>query len=264
MTVLNVAPVAVAAPTVPLDDGSTYAFDANTAFVDADGDALTFSAVGLPAWASLNAATGIISGTVPSDASTMGPVAFTVTVDDGDGGSVSTTVTFDPRNVPPVVTTSPPDRAYPEETDVNIDIAGFFADGGSDADPLTFSVTGLPDGLSFDPATNLITGTTAVGSSSSTPYQITVTVDDGQGGVITDIFLIRVGDFSYEEREPADPPAPFAREGVDLFADDGDVDGFLARALNDIQDLNPTTGLEHVRRHHSFGRFGGGAALWCN
>lgn len=65
--------------------------------------------------------------------------------------------------------------------------AGTFTD--VDGDPLSYSLSALPAGLSFNPATRIISGTpTAIGTTS-----VTVTVDDGNGGTATDVFNIVVG-----------------------------------------------------------------------
>ncbi len=52
---------------------------------DPDGDPVTYSAVGLPPGLTLDAATGLITGTVSSTA--PGSYAVTVTVSDGSGSS---------------------------------------------------------------------------------------------------------------------------------------------------------------------------------
>lgn len=53
----------------------------------------------------------------------------------------------------------------------------FFA-SDPDGDPLTFSATGMPPGLTIDPATGTITGT----FTETCMCQVTVTVTDGRGG----------------------------------------------------------------------------------
>ena len=58
---------------------------------DPDGDALSFSATGLPPGLSLDATTGVISGTLPFD----GAGRYTVTVSVSDGtGTASTTFSW--------------------------------------------------------------------------------------------------------------------------------------------------------------------------
>ena len=49
------------------------------------------------------------------------------------------------------------------------------------ADTLTYAATGLPGGLTIDPASGLISGTIAAGASMSGPYAVTVTATDDKG-----------------------------------------------------------------------------------
>lgn len=69
---------------------------------DANGDTLSWSVSG-PAWATIDAATGVV--TVAPPASVTGTFTVTVTANDGWGGIASTsfTVTVTPGNVPPVI-----------------------------------------------------------------------------------------------------------------------------------------------------------------
>ena len=76
-----------------------------------------------------------------------------------------------PINVTPV-----PDQNSFEGGSVNLPIT---ATGGDAA--LVYSATGLPPGLTIDPATGVIVGTINVGASTGTPYAVTVTVDDNDG-----------------------------------------------------------------------------------
>jgi large repetitive protein len=48
-----------------------------------------------------------------------------------------------------------------------------------DNDQLSYDAENLPDGLSIDPDTGLISGTIAADAASSTPYSITVDADNG-------------------------------------------------------------------------------------
>ena len=49
----------------------------------------------------------------------------------------------------------------------------------SDGDPLTWTATGLPAGLSIDPSSGTISGTPAPSAASPMPYNVTVTASDG-------------------------------------------------------------------------------------
>ncbi|MEL6734639.1 MAG: putative Ig domain-containing protein, partial [Pseudomonadota bacterium] len=157
------------------------------------GDTLNFTSTALPAWLMLDAGTGILSGVAPSDASTSGPVFVTVTADDGEGGSDQLNVTITPQNAVPVVLGSAPDLQLRDGDLVSYDVAAHFADAAPDSDVLTLSVTGLPAGVSFDPITGLISGSVASQAGGSGVFAVTMTANDGQGGVVSDGFTITVG-----------------------------------------------------------------------
>ena len=50
-----------------------------------------------------------------------------------------------------------------------------------DDDPLTFSAQGLPEGLSINPASGWITGATQNGATLSSPYEVTIRVQEDSG-----------------------------------------------------------------------------------
>ncbi|MGI9357279.1 MAG: Ig-like domain-containing protein, partial [Rhizobiaceae bacterium] len=235
MDVVNTVPVASTAQTVTVDDGSVLSVDANTLFTDADGDTLAFSIGTLPPWLQFNAATGILTGTAPSDASVTGPFTVTVTADDAEGGMATIDITIDPQNPAPVTTRTIPDLFVAEEEAVDIDLNGLFVDGGFDTDPVTISVTGLPEGVTFDPLTGLISGVTVDGSGSATPYVVAVTADDGQGGITTYSFSIRVGNPSFIE--DTDPLIGLTDAGSDN-SDDEEITGEITDTLADLSSLN--------------------------
>ena len=104
---------------------------------DPDGDTLTYSATGLPPGLSINATTGVISGTLPFDAAGAHR--------DGVGGGW---IADDEPDLPldghehepaPVVT-APADQTSAEGAAVTLAIVASDPDG----DVLTFSATGLP------------------------------------------------------------------------------------------------------------------------
>ena len=55
-------------------------------------------------------------------------------------------------------------------------------------DTLTYSASGLPIGLSINPSTGLISGVISQTAATGSPYSVTVTVDDGNGGTDGETF----------------------------------------------------------------------------
>ena len=138
---------------------------------DPNGDALTFSATGLPAGLQINTSTGRIAG-VPTTAQTA---TVNVTVSDGTlSASQSFTWTIRRVNTPPVLT-DPPDQVTDAGSPATLQLQATDANG----DTLTFSATGLPAGMQIAAATGLVSGTpTTVGV--FTPI---VSVSDGTASV---------------------------------------------------------------------------------
>ncbi|MBV6422382.1 MAG: hypothetical protein NAOJABEB_00161 [Steroidobacteraceae bacterium] len=175
----NAAPTISGTPAATVQAGTAYAFTPNAS--DANGDPLTFSVTGLPAWASFNAATGRVSGT-PAEANvgTSGDIVISVT--DGTATTslaafritVTTGTTPPPANTPPVISGVP-------AASVIVGTAYSFQPSASDAngDTLTFSISGMPAWASFSTSTGRLSGTpNAVGTFSN----IVIGVSDGKGG----------------------------------------------------------------------------------
>ena len=202
---------------------------------DADGDPLTFAVAGQPA-----NGTVLISAdgryTYLPAANFNGPDSFTYTVSDG-----TTTVTFTVSLTVSDIEDPPsgeiPNQAFDDAGTVNLDISGFFTD--PDGDDLTFTQTGLPAGLTMNDA-GLITGRIASDASQANPggvYVVTVTVDDGAGGVINRDFTITVSNpppvaqndaFATGENTPL-AGSVFGNNGSGADADpDGDAIGVVA------------------------------------
>ncbi|SFB06457.1 F5/8 type C domain-containing protein [Cohnella sp. OV330] len=76
--------------------------------------------------------------------------------------------------------------------DVSYDLTlGLEASGGSA--PYSWSVTGLPEGLSFNAATGDITGTVAEGAAAASPYTVTITVKDANDETVSVTNTLAVG-----------------------------------------------------------------------
>jgi hypothetical protein len=172
----------------PVYSGSPYTLDQGTAYVltpTNTGGAATGWAVTsgtLPAGLSINAGSGVISGT-PTTAG--GPTTVTVTAT-GASGSGSTNVTFTVVTNPPVFayTGSP----YTFTRGVAITPIGPTVTGG--ATPTGYSVLpALPTGLSINASTGQISGTPTAITASST-YTVTATSAGGSGTTGVDIEIV--------------------------------------------------------------------------
>jgi subtilase family serine protease len=136
----------------------------------ASGQTLTYSATGLPAGLSINASSGLISGTP----TTAGSNSVTVTAKDttGASGSASFTWTVNSAAGNTVTVTNPGTQTTTVGNSVSLQISATDSGGLS----LTFSATGLPAGLSIS-SSGLISGSPTTAGSSS----VTVTAKDSTG-----------------------------------------------------------------------------------
>ena len=138
---------------VPLQDqtinlGSSFSATA----VGVGGDsAYTYSATGLPLGVTIDARTGVMSGkpTVP------GGYRVTATVKDGLGGTFSDTFQLTVQTSTALYVTSPGDQTTAVGESVSL---ALHSNGALLGLRPAYSVTGLPDGLSLNPAQGTITG----------------------------------------------------------------------------------------------------------
>ncbi|MBF2214258.1 putative Ig domain-containing protein, partial [Staphylococcus epidermidis] len=150
---------------------------------DNSGQAVTNKVEGLPDGVTFDEATNTISGT-PSE---VGSYTVTVTTTDESGNSETTTFTIDVKD-----TTKPTVESIANQTqEVNTEITPIIIESGDNSgQAVTNKVDGLPDGVTFDEATNTISGTPSeVGS-----YDVTVTTTDESGNSETTTFTIDVKD----------------------------------------------------------------------
>jgi len=232
----NVPPI-VTQPIGPQSgvDGQPVTIPTADSFDDPDGDILTFTATGLPEGLSIDPASGVITGALPSDSSVDGPYTVTVTVTDEQGDSVSETFELAVTNPAPIVNVLPPATINVGEP-YTVDIGAVTSD--SDGDVLTFTATGLPEGLTIDPATGVITGAPTVPADG--PYIVEITVSDGQGGTSVQTLELTVNEDPYVA---GDKPVVILPLGKDVMgrsksvgvyvADDYAASSSLARAGNE-------------------------------
>jgi hypothetical protein len=172
-TVNDVTTPAVTNPGDQTSDEGTAVTLAVTAG-DADSDSLTYTATGLPAGLGIDSSTGVISGTVGPQAAQSSPYTVSVSASDGRNAD-STTFTWTVNDVTTPVVTDPGPQTSKEGDAVSLAITA----SDSDSDPLTYSATGLPAGLSINATTGVISGTVGPQAAQSSPYSVTVSASDG-------------------------------------------------------------------------------------
>ncbi|HSG78512.1 MAG TPA: putative Ig domain-containing protein, partial [Acidimicrobiia bacterium] len=201
---------------------------------------------GLPDGLSIDPVTGEVSGTITYDASPSSPYSVTVTVTDDDVASLSSSVSFSwdvaNTNRAPVVE-MPADPALAEGSTVDTTIVAVDPDG----DTLTWTATGLPDGLMIDSATGRITG--VLDFSSAGTYPITVTVaEDGSPAFIETVEFTWAASDTNRAPLVTVPDSVSVQEGAEIVvlvgAEDPDGDGvrFTATGMPPGSAIDPLTG----------------------
>ncbi|MGA0556323.1 putative Ig domain-containing protein [Larkinella sp. VNQ87] len=211
-TPTNQPPVAPSVSNLTATINSAYTSAALPVFTDPNNDALTYALSGLPNGLSFNAGSRVISGT-PTQ---TGPFNLTYSATDGKSSPVTVTITLTvnegsgtpPVNQPPVAPTvsnltATVNTAY---TSAALPV---FTDPNSDA--LTYALSGLPNGLSFNTGSRVISGTpTQQGS-----FNLTYSATDGKSEPVTVALTLTVNPAT------STPPLPAAN-----------FDGYLTQEVN--------------------------------
>jgi hypothetical protein len=168
-------------------EGQSFSLNVSSHFAaPAAGDALIFSA-SLPTGLSIDAHTGVISGT-PTD-SDYGTNAVTVTATDAHGKAISESFHLQVGDSGPTATAIA-DQSANEGQAFSLNVSSHFAAPAA-GDALTFSAK-LPTGLSIDAHTGVISGTPTDSDYGSNA--VTVTATDAHGKAISESFHLQVGD----------------------------------------------------------------------
>ncbi len=264
-TVVAVNSLPVASVTSPLrgDESTTFTTTASVSDPDS-GDTHTWSlAPGtdlVPAWLTIDPATGVISA-APAESDGPTSVGVSVVVSDGtDSDTATLSVIVDETNQAPAL---PGDRLATAAVGEAVSIANAASDPDLPANTLLYSVDALPPGLAIDPATGEITGTIAPTAVASYVSNVTV-VDDGSpslsdllridwtitGIISPDIGEVQVRTFvdtganGLATGAVGDTDNPLAGTIVSLFLDDGD--GIAEAASQDTLVTSTTTTGDHT------------------
>jgi VCBS repeat-containing protein len=265
----NVAPTTSGPVNANATEDLPFSFGMNSFFADANpGDPLTLSASGLPAWLSISP-NGFLVGT-PANAD-VGSELITVTATDSQGLDVTTTVTITIANTndDPIITPIA-DRTVEEGVLFTLDLNSFISDpdvgdmltvsadqaDGIDGDGNPINLQPLPDWLTFDDTTLILSGTpdeSDVGAS----FGVFVLAVDQAGLSDSELFQVTVQDVNDPPELVMDIPDDSVNEdqaySLDLtnFFTDPDVNDSLSyeaelasgMALPSWLTLNLNTGL---------------------
>jgi len=176
----NLPPIIAGTPVTTLAAGSFYTFTPTAG--DPDGDALTFNATNVPAWATFNKFTGAMTGT-PTEAN-VGMTGM-ITIEVSDSKAITQLPAFQIQ-VSSNATTPPPANVAPTiagtaAATATVGQTYTFAPVGDDAndDTLSFTIQNKPAWLTFTPSTGHVSGTPATANIGSTG-PIVIVVSDGQ------------------------------------------------------------------------------------
>jgi Putative Ig domain len=194
-TPVNITPTISGNPTATVVAGTTYLFQPST--TDGDGDTLTFSATGLPAWANINAQTGAISGT-PSQANVGTTADIVLSVWDGEAGAslpafrITISSSLPPPVSPPASNAAPVISGSPS-TSIQATNGYTFTPAASDPEsrPLTFSISNRPAWAAFSTSTGTLSGTPTT-AQVQTYGNIVISVSDGALSAALPAFSITV------------------------------------------------------------------------
>ena len=224
VTAANDSPTAVA-PLPPRSDadGEAVSFNVASSFADLDGDALTYSAAGLPAGPSIDPTTGAITGTIDRSASQAGGGAYSVTVTATDPGGLAVSQVFSWTVTNPAPVANDDTAGTAEDNAVNIAVLA--NDTDADGDPLSVTAASAGAGIVTINADGTLTYTPAANFNGSD--MISYTISDGQGGTSTATVAVTVA--SVNDTPVAANDSASTQEDVGLFitvlANDSDVDG---------------------------------------
>jgi len=190
---INQAPTFVTVPTSVAIVDHAYTYTARAE--DPDGDVVTYAVNAAPEGLTIGAESGVLSW--HPDADDIGTHVVTLVASDGRGGRAKQRFALEvlsgDANRPPTFTTLPPTRVS-----AGAPYRYVAAAEDLDDDPLTFSKTAGPDGLTVD-AVGIVEWDLAV----SGEHAVGIAVSDGRGGESEQTFTLTVGARSNNANAPS-------------------------------------------------------------
>jgi hypothetical protein len=184
----NRPPTISGSPATSATVAQAYSFTPSAS--DPDGQALTFSIVNRPSWATFSTSTGRLSGTpAAANAGTYSGIVISVSDGAASASLPSFTLTVSaaaPTNRPPTISGSP-------ATSATVAQAYSFTPSASDPDgqALTFSIVNRPSWATFSTSTGRLSGTPAA-ANAGTYSGIAISVSDGAATASLPSFTVTV------------------------------------------------------------------------
>jgi parallel beta-helix repeat protein len=179
----NEGPSFTSSPVTSATQDTFYTYTITADDPDA-GDTLAITASTLPAWLTLtdnSNRSATLTGT-PANANVGDHSVVLQVTDSTEMATQSFTITVENVNDAPVLA-QPADQSSEKGATVSLQLLA--TDVDVPADTLTYSASGLPGGLSIDPASGLISGTLTADPDT---YSVTASVDDGNEGTDSKTF----------------------------------------------------------------------------
>lgn len=177
----SAAPTIFGALSATAQEGTPFTFACMASNLPAGNAGVVWAAPGLPTGLSIDAATGMITGTPDPGTAGTYPITLEVTTPGGtDTESLNLTVLAGTATTP---TTTPPSITGPStataQEGVAVSISMAASNLPSSGTGAVWSATGLPSGLSINSTTGDIMGTPASGTAGTHAVTVTVTTPDG-------------------------------------------------------------------------------------
>jgi hypothetical protein len=185
VTAVNNAPKISGTPAPSVLGGQAYSFTPTAS--DADGDPLTFSIQGKPAWATFSSSTGALTGTPTSaQAGTYSNIVISVSDGKATASLPAFSITVTAVNSAPTISGTPATSVLSGQSYSFKPLAT-----DADNDPLTFSIQGKPAWATFSSSTGALTGT-PTSTQAGTYSSIVISVSDGKATASLPAFSITV------------------------------------------------------------------------